>query len=82
MSKLIETEKKLRKEYDELAAKCKFMEQKLKEAHSKKEKLITKVNALEDQILTQQSLLDNDKKETKIIRKENRFRFFINSPNK
>ena len=62
MSKLIENEKRLRKEYDELAAKCKVMEQKLEEAHCEKEKLITKVNVLEDQVITQQSLLDNDKK--------------------
>ena len=38
------------------------MEQKLEEAHSKKEKLITKFNALEDRVLTQQSLLNDDKK--------------------
>ena len=62
MSKLIDNEKRLREEYDELAAKCKVMEQKLEEAHCEKEKLITKVNVLEDQIITQQSLLDNDKK--------------------
>ena len=62
MSKLIESEKKLRKEYDELAAKYGVMEQKLEEAHSEKEKLITKVNTLEDRVLTQQSLLDDDKK--------------------
>ena len=37
MSKLIESEKKLRKEYDEVAAKYGVMEQKLEEAHSEKE---------------------------------------------
>ena len=37
MNKLIESEKKLRKEYDELAAKYGVMEQKLEETHSKKE---------------------------------------------
>ena len=62
MSKLIESTKKLRKEYDELAAKYGVMEQKLEEAHSEKEKLITKFNALEDRVLTQQSLLNDDKK--------------------
>ena len=62
MSKLIENEKKLRKEYDELAAKYRVMEQKLEEVHSEKAKLITTVNALKDRVLTQQALLDDDKK--------------------
>ena len=38
MSKLIESEKKLRKEYDELAAKYGVMEQKLEEAHIAKKR--------------------------------------------
>ena len=37
MSEVIESEKKLRKEYDELAARCEVMEQKLEKAHSEKE---------------------------------------------
>ena len=61
MNKLIESEKKLRKEYGELAAKYGVMEQKLEEAHSEKAKLITTVNALKDRVLTQ-ALLDDDKK--------------------
>ena len=62
MSEVIESEKKLRKEYDELAARCEVMEQKLEKAHSEKEKLIINVNTLEDRVVTQQSLLDDDKK--------------------
>ena len=62
MSKLIESEKKLRKEYDKLAARYGVMEQKLEEAHSEKAKLIITVNALKDRVLTQQALLDDDKK--------------------
>lgn len=68
MSKLMETEKEL-KEYGELVTKCQVMEQKLEEAHSEKEKLVAKVNALvakvnalEDRVLTQPSLVDDDKK--------------------
>ena len=38
MSKLIESEKKLRKEYDELAAEFGVMEQKLEEAHIAKKR--------------------------------------------
>ena len=45
-----------------MAAKWKVIEQKLEEAHHEKEKLITKVNALEDRVLTQQSMLYDDKK--------------------
>ena len=48
MSKLMETEKELRKGYGELVAKFQVMEQKLKEAHSEKEKLTVKINALEN----------------------------------
>ena len=62
MSEVIESKKKLRKEYDKLAARCEVMEQKLEEAHSEKGKLIINVNVLEDRVLTQQSLLDDDKK--------------------
>ena len=61
MSKLIDGEKKLRKEYDELAAKYGVMEQKFEETHSEKAKFIT-INALKDRVLTQQALLDDDKK--------------------
>lgn len=57
----METEKEL-KEYGELVTKCQVMEQKLEEAHSEKEKLVAKVNTLEDRVLTQPSLVDDDKK--------------------
>ena len=50
MSRVIESRKKLREEYDELAAKYGIMEQKLEEAHSEEEKLITNFNALKDRV--------------------------------
>ena len=38
------------------------MEQQLKKLQHENEKLVTKFNALADRVLTQQSLIDDDKK--------------------
>ena len=52
----------LQKEQNEVVAKCQVMEQQFKEIQHENEKLITKLNALENRVLTQQSLIDDDRK--------------------
>ena len=62
LTRLLGNEKKLQKDYDEVVSKCQIMEQQLKEVQHEKEKLVTKFNALADRVLTQQSLIYDDKK--------------------
>ena len=47
---------------EKMSAKCQDMEQKLKDTQHENKKLFAKFNTSADQVITQQSLMDDDEK--------------------
>ena len=62
LAKLVEKDKNMRKMCEKMSAKCQDMEQKLKDTQHENKKLFAKFNTLADRVITQQSLMDDDKK--------------------